>query len=308
MITYVNGNLFESPAHVLVNTVNTVGVMGKGVAKDFKRLFPDMFHQYQSMCESKRLQIGTLFLYKSPNKWVLNFPTKQSWRNPSRVEFIESGLKKLVSIYSDRGISNLAMPLIGCGNGELDWRTQVGPLVEKHLSKLPIDVFVYSYPVGSVHTPEHRDVVSMRKWLNSEPEHLPFSEVWRDLKQVLEKNGEFQTLAGSPNTFTAASVENPEGVVIQTYGKNASINVDEIRDFWHQIRSYGFTSRQIAPSGLSRNSSYLMPIFAELDYTTATTISSSYDRLRSGLGVNGLQYIPRPPVIQTPSRQFTLAR
>ena len=110
MITYVNGNLFKSPAHVLVNTVNTVGVMGKGVAKEFKRLFPDMFKQYRNLCENNKLDIGNLFLYRTENKWVLNFPTKKHWRNPSRPEYIEKGLKKLVSIYLDVGIYDLAMP------------------------------------------------------------------------------------------------------------------------------------------------------------------------------------------------------
>ena len=143
MITYVNGDLFKSPAHVLVNTVNTVGVMGKGVAKEFKTLFPDMFRQYRNLCEDKKLDIGNLFLYRTDNKWVLNFPTKKHWRNPSRPEYIEKGLQKLVSIYLDVGIYDVAMPLIGCGHGELDWPTQVKPIVEKYMKRLPIDVFVY---------------------------------------------------------------------------------------------------------------------------------------------------------------------
>ncbi len=84
MITYVSGDLFKTPARVLVNTVNTVGVMGKGVAKEFKRLFPQMFQEYRGACENKKFDIGNLFLYKTPNKWVLNFPTKRHWRNPSR--------------------------------------------------------------------------------------------------------------------------------------------------------------------------------------------------------------------------------
>lgn len=76
MILYVEGNLFNSPAQVLVNTVNTVGVMGKGVALEFKRLFPDMYKQYRILCEQESFNIGMLWLYRSPNKWVLNFPTK----------------------------------------------------------------------------------------------------------------------------------------------------------------------------------------------------------------------------------------
>ena len=76
MITYVDFSLFESPAKVLVNTVNTVGVMGKGIAKGFKRIFPEMFAEYQLLCENGQYNTGDLWLYKSQNKWILNFPTK----------------------------------------------------------------------------------------------------------------------------------------------------------------------------------------------------------------------------------------
>ena len=294
MITYVNGNLFKSPAHVLVNTVNTVGVMGKGVAKEFKRLFPDMFQQYRNLCEDKKFDIGNLFLYRTDNKWVLNFPTKKHWRNPSRPEYIEKGLKKLVSIYLDVGIYDLAMPLIGCGHGELDWPTQVKPIIEKYMKKIPIDVFVYLSVPGQVPIPEHRNVAAMEAWLRSEPEHLPFTEVWRDLLQVLERKTEFKTLAGKNNRFRATASEKSQGILIETNSKKILFDALDLLDFWQQLRSYGFTSRQIAPSGLSRKSYYLMPIFAELDYATAASISESYERLRNGSTAIGLQYVPQP--------------
>ncbi len=294
MITYVNGDLFKSPAHVLVNTVNTVGVMGKGVAKEFKRLFPDMFQQYRNLCEDKKFDIGNLFLYRTDNKWVLNFPTKKHWRNPSRPEYIEKGLKKLVSIYLDVGIYDLAMPLIGCGHGELDWPTQVKPIIEKYMKNIPIDVFVYLSAPGQVPIPEHRNVAAMEAWLRSEPEHLPFTEVWRDLLQVLERKTEFKTLAGKDNSFRATASEKSHGILIETNNKKILFDALDLLDFWQQLRSYGFTSRQIAPSGLSRKSYYLMPIFAELDYATEASLSESYERLRNGSKTIGLQYVPQP--------------
>ena len=293
MITYVRGNLFKSPAHVLVNTVNTVGVMGKGVAKEFKRLFPDMFRQYRDLCEDKKFGIGNLFLYKTDNKWVLNFPTKQHWRNPSRPEYIEKGLQKLVSIYLDVGIYDLAMPLLGCGNGELDWPTQVEPIFEKYMKNLPVNVFVYLYAHGQVPIPEHHDVAAMDAWLRSEPANLPFDEVWLDLLQVLEQKTEFQTLAKKNNKFHATASEDPKGILIESSGRKAFVDASDLFDFWQQLRSYGFTARQIAPSGLSRKSYYLMPIFAELDYATAANISESYKRLRNGSETIGLQYVPQ---------------
>ncbi|MCC7430560.1 macro domain-containing protein, partial [bacterium] len=82
MINYIKGSLFESPAKVLVNTVNTVGAMGKGIAKTFKLLYPEMFEAYQKLCENKQFKVGELWLYKTPNKWILNFPTKKHWKSP----------------------------------------------------------------------------------------------------------------------------------------------------------------------------------------------------------------------------------
>ncbi len=100
MITYIKGNIFDSPAQVLVNTVNTVGVMGKGIAKEFKRIYPDMFVKYRELCENKKLSVGQLWLYKTTNKLILNFPTKKHWRFPSKTEYIETGLKKFAEIHS----------------------------------------------------------------------------------------------------------------------------------------------------------------------------------------------------------------
>ena len=93
MITYVVGDLFRSPARVLVNTVNTVGVMGKGIAKDFKFIYPEMFKQYQVLCEKNLFNIGQLWLYKTHHKWILNFPTKKHWRQPSQEKKMIKGTK-----------------------------------------------------------------------------------------------------------------------------------------------------------------------------------------------------------------------
>ena len=118
MITYVVCDLFESPARVLVNTVNTVGVMGKGIAKQFKQIYPEMFQEYQQICERHSLDIGELWLYKTANRWILNFPTKRHWRQPSRVEYIERGLRTFVEMYHIYGITSVSFPQLGCGNGE----------------------------------------------------------------------------------------------------------------------------------------------------------------------------------------------
>jgi O-acetyl-ADP-ribose deacetylase (regulator of RNase III) len=143
MILYVSSSLFTSPAQVLVNTVNTVGVMGKGIALEFKKLYPEMFREYQELCETGKLSIGKLHLFKSPNKWVLNFPTKQHWRHPSKVEYIEAGLVEFSRRYAQWGIHSIAFPALGCGNGRLDFASQVQPVMHKYLGRLPIEVFIH---------------------------------------------------------------------------------------------------------------------------------------------------------------------
>ncbi|HEY2987098.1 MAG TPA: macro domain-containing protein, partial [Candidatus Binatia bacterium] len=179
-----------------MNTVNTVGVMGKGLAKTFKDIYPEMFFRYQKLCESKLFQTGKLWLYKTDHKWVLNFPTKQHWRSPSRPEYIEAGLQKFVSIYSDLSITSIAFPQLGCGNGELDWASVVKPLMTKYLDNLPIDVFVYVYG-ESFKIPEHKDIEAMKSWLCSEPRSLPFAEMWTDLNNVVGEGLELTTWEGS---------------------------------------------------------------------------------------------------------------
>jgi O-acetyl-ADP-ribose deacetylase (regulator of RNase III) len=143
MITYVEGDLFQSPAKVLVNPVNTAGVMGKGLALEFKRRYPAMFREYQVLCKKKQLDVGQLWIYKTPEKWILNFPTKRHWRQKSRPEYIEAGLERFVATYQEENIDSIAFPQLGCGSGQLDWETQVQPLMEKHLAPLPITIHIY---------------------------------------------------------------------------------------------------------------------------------------------------------------------
>ena len=287
MILYVKGNLFQSPAQVLVNAVNTVGVMGRGVALEFKRLFPEMYRQYRDLCERGQFSVGQLWLYKSPQKWVLNFPTKKHWRAPSRVEYIEAGLKKFVQVYSDWGIHSIAFPPLGCGNGQLDFKTQVQPLMEKYLRPLPIDVFIY--PEKKSDFVEHLDVAAMKAWLRSEPVSLPFSEVWDDLVELLQERREFKTIAQG-NSFTVRVMDNPPGLQIRAAGKSYHVHYETLLSFWQQLRTYGFSMRNIAP-GINREISYLIPIFAELPYVAPVHVAEGYDHLERA-AVTGLQILP----------------
>ncbi len=251
MITYVAGNLFFSPAQVLVNTVNTVGVMGKGVASDFKRIYPEMFAQYRDLCERGQLDIGKLWLYKTPNKWILNFPTKKNWRTPSRPEYIEAGLKKFANTYAKLGIHSIALPPLGCGNGGLDFKSIVKPLIEKYLNDLPVSAFIYPTR-NDPYPPEHTTPNEIRKWLRSEPEVLSFKEVWEDLYRLLLNQANFKTFS-QESQFMAAIVKNPKGIRINyARGKTSFVSYDKLLDFWQQLRRYGFSVRGIVVSGLNK--------------------------------------------------------
>lgn len=142
MIKYIEGDIFDSPAQVIVNTVNTVGVMGKGIAKEYKDRYPEMFRLYQQACKSQRLTIGKLMLWYGEDRWILNFPTKEHWRGKSKIEYIEKGLQEFCDKYADYNIVSIAFPKLGCGNGGLDWKS-VKPLMEKYLCSLPLDIYIY---------------------------------------------------------------------------------------------------------------------------------------------------------------------
>ncbi len=142
------GDLFESRAQTLVNTVNCVGVMGKGVAEQFKRRFPEMFEDYKRRCDEKSVRLGEPYLYRDASGTrIINFPTKDHWRSPSRLTDVERGLDYLAAHVTDWGITSLAMPPLGCGNGGLEW-SEVGPLIYSKLHRLPVDVEVYA-PYGT---------------------------------------------------------------------------------------------------------------------------------------------------------------
>jgi len=136
--------IFESSAQTLVNTINCVGVMGKGIALEFKNRYPVMFDKYKSFCDKGVFKPGVLWIYKAEDgKWILNFPTKVNWRNPSEMSYIEDGLKKFVEIWKEKGITSIAFPLLGCSNGGLN-PDEVIPLMEKYLNQCDgLDVTIY---------------------------------------------------------------------------------------------------------------------------------------------------------------------
>lgn len=163
MIKVLIGNLFNSKCQTLVNTVNCVGVMGKGIALQFKKRFPNMFIDYKKKCEAQEVRLGRPYLWKNEEKlmqatffgvqtdehWILNFPTKDHWRSTTSLDNIIKGIEYLITKYKEWGIQSLAVPPLGCGEGQLEWRI-VGPTLYRYLNKLEIPIEFYA-PYNTPH-------------------------------------------------------------------------------------------------------------------------------------------------------------
>jgi O-acetyl-ADP-ribose deacetylase (regulator of RNase III) len=148
MIRYTQGNLLDDQSEALVNTVNEVGVMGKGIALMFRERFPENAEAYERACQAKEVRVGRMFVTEARSlwrpRWIINFPTKKHWRHPSKLEWIRAGLRDLVRVIRKKGIRSVALPPLGCGNGGLEW-SQVRREIEAALSELPeVDASVYA--------------------------------------------------------------------------------------------------------------------------------------------------------------------
>jgi O-acetyl-ADP-ribose deacetylase (regulator of RNase III) len=139
VIVISHGNLLTADAEALVNTVNTVGVMGKGIALQFKRAYPDNYQAYRTACATRQVRLGEMFVFDSgrlgPRRYIINFPTKDHWRSRSRIADIRAGLADLVRVVNERQISSIAIPALGCGNGGLRWE-EVHPEIERATKEL----------------------------------------------------------------------------------------------------------------------------------------------------------------------------
>lgn len=152
MIKFVTGNLLDAKVEALVNTVNTAGVMGKGLALQFKKAFPANFKAYEALAKAGKIEIGKMFVFEAGGivlpRYIINFPTKRHWRGASKLEYIEAGLKDLVSVLLDRKIRSIAIPPLGAGLGGLSWR-DVRPLIERALAEMSdVEVLVFE-PAGA---------------------------------------------------------------------------------------------------------------------------------------------------------------
>lgn len=189
MVRVVTGDILRSRAQTLVNTVNCVGVMGKGIALAFKKEFPDMYEDYVRRCKAGEVTLGRPYLYKRLIlPWVLNFPTKDDWRSVARLQDIVRGLEYVERHYKHWGITSLAVPPLGCGQGQLEWRV-VGPTLYRYLSHLEIPVELYA-PFGTPHEELQLEYLEAQPMDSEALSRAPESKIppaWVALVEILHR-------------------------------------------------------------------------------------------------------------------------
>jgi O-acetyl-ADP-ribose deacetylase (regulator of RNase III) len=300
MITYVIGDLFQSPAKVLVNAVNTVGVMGAGIAAQFKSYYPEMFAEYQALCRSGRLQIGALWLYKTPHKWVLNLPTKKHWRAITQPEYIEAGLQKFAVTYAEKGITSVSFPMLGGGKGNLDWDSEVRPIMEAYLAPLPITVYIHRYERDNPFAARTPDPRTIRVWLHGQPLRISFSKFWRDLVRLVKRQDRFETLDGA-NSLQAAVEDDKRRSLILTLASGDTLFFSEsmLVDLWTYLRGAGYCLPHNLPGGLDVHAPYVFPVLAGLEYVRPVLLSPDDKARYVGLHiVSPLERRPAPPAVK----------
>ena len=209
MIKYIEGNLFDSQAQALVNTVNTVGVMGKGVALQFKNYFPNNFRRYVEACKDNTIHIGKLLVVEEESlhlgrKLIINFPTKTDWKKPSEYIFIEKGVSDLIRIIEANKIKSIAIPPLGAGNGGLNW-TNIKEILESQLSGIDCDIYIYQ--------PNYEVKEAMRK---ERVKLTPARSMLLSIMYELVRDGEFVS------EFAAEKI----AYFLQRFGAKNAFNLD----------------------------------------------------------------------------------
>lgn len=186
------GNIFDSKCSTLVNTVNCVGVMGKGIALDFKKKYPSMFDEYQKLCKDGRVKPGQPYLYRDlTGISIINFPTKDNWRSPSKFSYITKGLKWFRQSYRKLGITSIAFPPLGCGNGGLSW-DDIGPEMYRALKDLPIEIEIYA-PYGTPKeklTFQYLEQAGIANEALKGAKRIPFNNKWLLILEVVRQVNE----------------------------------------------------------------------------------------------------------------------
>jgi hypothetical protein len=244
--------------------------MGKGIAAEFKSRYPEMFSEYKERCDRVQFTPGSIWLWKGPDQWVLNFSTKNHWRNPSRLEYIEKGLLEFRKSYEELGIREIAFPRLGCGNGGLNW-DDVRPLMVRHLADLPIAVYIHDFQ-KDIGKPEH-DLPLMRHVQTP----TSFEEFCSDVKSTVEERaGKFRALL--LNSYF--SVELTDNFSLKDRSECGQIVADseDLFRVW-TLLSFSEVSRADLPESVQPSALKLFSVLSELPYVRPVNIASKDGRI-----------------------------
>lgn len=265
MLTFHRTSILTSSAQTVVNTVNTVGVMGKGLAAAYKKRFPDMFSEYKEVCASGLLDPGAYWLWKGNEQWVLNFSTKMHWRNPSKLEYVENGLKKFAQEFEALGVREIAFPRLGCGNGGLDWGV-VKPLMVSYLHKLPITIYIHDFE-KKIGCPEHEDLESGTIFSGD------FEGFLNDIHSTLMLNkGRLSTLAFHRDFDV--KIDQCRNLLTTGQDEGLLADEDDLYRIWSVLMKSPLT-REDLPEQAFDKALFLFSILASLPYVRPVNISDA---------------------------------
>jgi O-acetyl-ADP-ribose deacetylase (regulator of RNase III) len=271
MIRYTSGNLLDAEVDALVNTVNCVGVMGKGIALQFRQAWPENYEEYRRACEHEEVRPGRMFIYETGRlvkpRFIINFPSKKHWKGKSKIEDVASGLDALVQDIRGRGIRSIALPPLGCGNGGLDWGV-VRNLIENKLRDLgDVEVLVYE-PAGA---PPNREMKVETEEPNMSRGRAALLAIFRkylvpgyELTMLeIQKLAYFLQVAGEPLRLNFAKER------FGPYAEQLHHVLQRIEG--HFIRGYGDRSRdasvEVMPEAMDRGEAMLREQYPEtLEY------------------------------------------
>jgi O-acetyl-ADP-ribose deacetylase (regulator of RNase III) len=254
ILTVLDGDIFTSPAQTLVNPVNTVGAMGAGLAQDFKRLMPSMFEAYRQACQADEFSPGQLLLYRTPHKWILNFPTRRHWRASVKLETIEQGLLKFAASFAEQGIVSASFPLLG--EEALGWE-QVWPLFVSILGHLPL--MIYLHPQAEQTTLSGQ---ALRRWLVTPPRVPPFVAWWRDLLRHLRREPHLLAQDVAYQAVLPKEGQKPGLRLLSPSGEALYLSESALRELWAYVVQVGYVLPHALPLHLDAHGPLIVALLA----------------------------------------------
>lgn len=292
MLIKVECDLFLSPATVLVNPVNTAGVMGSGISAEFKRFFPTVFDQYRALCDAGKLTLGRVWLAQAGAKRILHLPVKAHWRSAAKRSDVEAAVQLLVSRWAEWGIGSLAVPQFE--ETDLRWEEDIRPILESALASLPIPVYLHTYDRKQDAARSLRQVDTL---LNKPTQRGDFTQFWRELGRVIRKaDGKFTSTDGKP--FIAQIEPNARRRLLTLTpqdGDTIILSDSTLADLWTAIQCAGLLMAWQFPGAVEAYTNYLIPLLAGLDDIQAVKTGI----IGEAGTLNALLFVP-PPAVHAP--------